>query len=256
MTAPVLRLPPPPPQQLATYRQQPTPVVVPWSVVEDQLAATWTPEAPHISLWGQTRSAGKSHLTRYGLTPLLTHDRVLVIDTKQGDATWDGWGKDITQLRKAMFRREGHKPRDGWYRLIAPRGVAKGRPAVAEAIERVFLEGEWVIVFDEGRSITDPRAPFLGLRAPVEEVLTMGGGRGIMAVHSTQAPRYCAGSAYTECAHMFCGRTSDTETQKRLREVGGYTRELDPVLMGLRRRQMLYLGDSGDTLYITQAPPK
>lgn len=258
MAATAPRLPPAPARRL---QLQPPPLpevrVVPWQVVAAQLDATWNPDAPHISIWGQTRVAGKSHLIRYGLTPLLTRDRVLVIDTKGGDATWAGWGQPITRLRPSMFRRENpDKPRSGWYHLIVPRGVAQGRPVAAEAMERVFTEGDWVIVFDEGRSITDPRPPFLGLKAPVEEILTMGGGRGIMAVHGTQAPRYCAGSAYSECAHSMTGRTTDTEVQKRLREIAGYRRELDPVIAALKRRQVLYLGDGGDSLYVSQAPPK
>lgn len=241
------------PRVVESYDREPVPQRVPWQVVADQLDNDWNPDAPHMSVWGQTRVAGKSHLIRHGLTPLLTGDRVLVIDCKGGDRTWAGWGKPISRLRRAMFRNEGHKPRDGWYHLIAPRGLP-GRDVVREALERVYTEREWVLILDEGGVITRPRPPFLNLQAPVDELLTNGGGRDIMVVHGSQAPRWCTGCAYSECAHSFIGRTKDTEVQKRLREIGGYTRTLDPVLQRLQRRNFLYLGDGGDTLYITQAP--
>lgn len=227
-----------------------------WEVAAETLEQTWGPDAPHFSVWGQTRVAGKSHFKRYGLMPLVPNDRVLVIDNKGGDPTWRGWGKDIGRLKKAMFRREGHKPRDGHYRLVLPRKTAEARAICAEALERCFTEGEWVIVLDEGRAITDPRAPNLNLRPAVDELFLRGGSRGLMLVHGSQAPRWCTSCAYSECAHSAIGRTRDAQVHQRLQETSGFTRELVPTLAALQRHEFLLISEGGDVLMITKAPPK
>jgi hypothetical protein len=200
----------------------------------------------------QTR-AGKSFLVRHGLLPLCKWDRVLIIDVKGNDRTLNGLGKPVREIpgrlhsMKQLLRDK--KPEDNWFRLITykgPKNVEQARDQVSEAFERVMREGDWVVIIDELRAITDPQSPGLHLKPYYEEFILRGGSNGVATVSCSQEPRWCPGSFYTQSNFFFFSRIEDDAAQKRLSEVGS-AKALMPHITSIARRWWLYMDNMNDT---------
>lgn len=219
-----------------------------WSVVRDRLNSSWTArEAPHISVMAQTR-AGKTYLATRGILPLCQMDRVCFVDVKGSDPTSSSWGKAVRQLPRpglrslrSLFR--GSEPREHWYRLVThshPSNTEKARDQVRRAFDQILAEGDWVIVFDELRAITDPASPGLHLKPYYEEFILRGGSKGIATVSLSQEPRWCPGAFYTQSNFYFFSRLEDEATHKRIAEVGS-TKQIIPHIQKVRRHHWLYM---------------
>ena len=230
----------------------------PWRRVAEYVNETWRPDsAPHHAIIAQTR-AGKSSLIRRGILPLVPHDRVLVLDSKGGkDQTWAGFGKTVKRFpsRLQLSTRDPDTPRSQWFRLVIPWNRDEAREVVNDALETVARQGDWVVVVDETRHITDPSAPGLGLRGPFENLLLRGGSHGVMVVMGTQAPRWVPSSFYDQAAFAWIGRVRDEQAHKRLLEIGGMSRDLLPTVRNVPRYSWLLNADGGDFLALTK-PPK
>jgi hypothetical protein len=226
---------------------------VSWDIVRARVNQFWEARtAPHISVMAQTR-AGKSYLMRYGLLPMCRWDRVLILDVKGRDQTLMGLGKPVQQLptrpqrMKSFFVRP--QPMDYWYRLVVHRGpqnIAAARIQVTTAFERVLREGDWVVVIDELRAVTDPQPPGLHLKPYYEEFILRGGSHGIATVSLSQEPRWNPGSFYTQSNFYFFSRLEDEAAQKRLSEVGSAKKML-PIIQKIPRRYWLYMDNMSDT---------
>ena len=226
-----------------------------WYAVRNRINMYWEArEAPHISIMGQTRS-GKSYLVRHGILPLCRWDRVLIIDVKGDDKTLTGLGHPVRKLpgfthgMKRLIRED--RPGDNWFRLITHDDFAAAREQVGEAFERVYHEGDWVVVIDELRAITDPRAPGLALKDHWERFILRGGSRGIATVNLSQEPRWCPGSFYTQSNFYLFSRLEDEAAHKRLSEIGS-AKGLLPHITTIPRRWWLYMDnmdDSGDRFW-------
>jgi hypothetical protein len=224
-----------------------------WPVVQSRVNQFWAArDAPHISIMAQTR-AGKSYLVRHGLLPLCKWDRVLIIDVKGNDRTLNGLGKPVREIpgrlhsMKQLLRDK--KPEDNWFRLITykgPKNVQQARDQVSEAFERVMHEGDWVVIIDELRAITDPQSPGLHLKPYYEEFILRGGSNGVATVSCSQEPRWCPGSFYTQSNFFFFSRIEDDAAQKRLSEVGS-AKALMPHITSIARRWWLYMDNMNDT---------
>lgn len=219
-----------------------------WPEVVRRIDRLWVPQqAPHHSIMGQTRS-GKSYLITRGLLPLVGRENVLTIDCKGGDETLLGYcGKPVkaipTRLRKLSNE---SRPKENWYHLIVADHRAQARDQVAEALERVYKEGDWVVVVDETRAVADPRSPGLGLQPLLDRMWLRGGGRGITVVAGTQAPRWVPSSFYDQCAFVWCSRIRDQHAHQRVMEIGSMTKDHIPVIARIRKRQWLYMDDEED----------
>lgn len=228
-----------------------------WDEVAAYVNAEWKPDSsPHHAIIAQTR-AGKSSLIRHGLLPLVPYDRVLVLDSKGGrDRSWSGWGRTVSRFPSSFKLRsvDPETPRAGWFRLVIPRTRAEGRPVVAEALDKVIQQGDWIVVVDETRHVTDAGDPGLGLRGPYEELVLRGGAHGVMVISGTQAPRWVPSSFYDGAAFAWFGRLRDQVIHKRILEVGGMSRELLPTVSTLPRFSWLLNADGGDYLAVVKAP--
>lgn len=224
-----------------------------WNVVRSRIHEYWDARsAPHISIMAKTR-AGKSYLIRHGILPLARYDRVLIIDVKHNDETLMGLGKPVTRMPtkmrswKSAIREE--EPEENWYRLLPPKGVrnaARARGIVGEAFERVMREGDWIVVIDELRAVTDPAHPGLHLKPFYEEFILRGGSNGIATISASQEPRWCPGCFYTQSNAMFFSRIEDQAAQKRLTEVGSQKQLMEHV-QSIQNRWWLYMDDYDET---------
>lgn len=220
-----------------------------WPVVQSRIAQFWQArEAPHISILAKTR-AGKSYLLTRGLLPLAQNERVLFIDFKGNDRTLSGYGKPVRQIPpKAMRLRsiiQKPSPEEYWYRLVihkGPQNVDAARAQVARALDRVFHEGDWVVLIDELRPITDPQPPCLKLKPYYEELILRGGSNGIASASASQEPRWLPGCFYTQANFYFFSRIEDQATQKRIAEVGS-VKALLPHIQAIPNRRWIYMDD-------------
>lgn len=217
---------------------------VPWATIRRRMQQTWTArDAPHHSIMGQTRS-GKSFLTRHGILSVCEYDRVLFIDGKGDDPTINGLGRVVRHYPSKLMRAQTQIQRDdmkraNWFRLVTDIDREKAKEQVDTALRRVIREGDWVVVFDEVRYITDARDPGLGLRSLWEAIILRGGSRGIAAISLTQEPRWVPSSFYTQPSFVWISRVEDEIAQKRIAEIGS-SRGLMQHLPTIRRRNWIY----------------
>lgn len=224
-----------------------------WGVIQARVGEHWVArDAPHISIMAQTRS-GKSFLVTRGLMPLCRNDRVLFVDVKGNDPTTRTWGRPVTQIPGRYFRSfrqiiRGPEPEEHWYRLVVHRGpqnVLKARDQVRRVFDQILDEGDWIIVLDELRAVTDPSSPGLHLKPYYEEFILRGGSRGIATISCSQEPRWCPGAFYTQSNFYFFSKIEDEATHKRLAEVGS-TKSMIPHIQSIPRRQFLYMDNMDD----------
>ena len=235
---------------------------VPWYEIRARMQRLWVVrENPHHSIMGQTGS-GKSYLTRHGILDVCQWDRVLIIDTKGDDPTLRGLGRVVSQyphkgIRATQQLRQDDEPRGNWYRLVTSAKWDKARDQVQEALTKVMEQGEWVVVIDELRVITDVRAPGLNLSPEWEAIVLRGRSRGIGLVNGTQEPRWVRGSFYTQSAFYWISRVEDEAAQKRIAEIGS-SRGLMTHLPTVKKRRWIYTDNLEDERYwaYTQVPAR
>jgi len=223
-----------------------------WDMVRGRLNRLWVARnAPHVSVMGQTRS-GKSYLVCHGILDLCRWDRVLIIDVKGDDPTLAGTGKPVrhipTVMRSIRQMMRDERPRQNWYRLVTYEDFEDAHCQVGEALERVFSEGDWVVVIDELRAIVDPRPPGINLKPQWERFMLRGGSKGIAMVNLTQEPRWVPGSFYTQPSFVWLSRVEDEASQKRIAEIGS-SRALLPHLSRIPKKEWLYMDNEESDRY-------
>jgi len=240
-----------------------TELVIPevsWPTIRSRLQRLWViRDAPHHSVMGQTRS-GKSYLMRHGILDVCRFDRVLIIDCKGDDTTLSGLGRVVNRFPSRLTRSARQLMSDkaayeNWFRLVISLDWSVARDQVGEALERVMEEGDWVVVIDELRVITDTRAPGLNLAPQWEAIILRGGGKGVGAVNLTQEPRWVRGSFYTQSSFYWFSRVEDEAAQKRIGEIGS-SRSLIDHMNRIPRRKWIYMDNLEDERFwgLTQVP--
>lgn len=217
-----------------------------WREVIGRVNRLWVPDlAPHHSIMGQNGS-GKSYLIVNGLLPLCEDDKMIFIDNKGDDPTTDGKAGRIVRSIPTKFSRHLHddgKKRSMWFHLKVYDDVNRARDQVLAALERVYSEGEWVVVLDETRALSDPRSPGLGIQPVLDRLWLRGRSRKISVIAATQAPRWVPTSFYDQCQFVWASRIRDERAQQRIMEIGSMTRAHIPHIAGVRKRRWLYLDD-------------
>lgn len=221
-----------------------------WSHIHERMDRLWVPEQNNtVSIIGLT-GAGKSYLMRHGLMPMLTWDKVLIIDVKGDDPTLRGLGKAVKHLptwqrtvQEALIRRE---PRDNWYRLVVHEDWATGRAQVRTALNRVWREKNWFVVIDELRGLVDTDPDIgLGLKGMWARMIMRGRSKGISTINMTQEPSWVPGLFYTQASFVFVGQVEDDRSHKRISEIGAH-RGMLPHLPTIRKRSWLYTDNLED----------
>lgn len=216
----------------------------------------WVPEnAPHHSIFGQN-GAGKSYLIVNGIMPLVADDKVLFIDSKGGDdpVINSAGMKRVRKLPREIHRAafDNGKPKQAWFQLVVSDEVATGRRQVAESLERVYDEGNWTVILDETRAISDPRSPGLGLQPLLDRLWLRGRSRRICVVAATQAPRWVPTSFYDQCQFAWCSRIRDERAHERIMEIGSMTRAHIPHIANIRKRRWLFMDDEEDETWLAE----
>lgn len=235
---------------------------VPWPQIRSRLLSLWRiDQSPHHSVIGLTGS-GKSYLCRYGILETCIWDRVLFIDGKGDDATIRGLGKVVNDfpnkaMRSAKQLMHDDSRRENWYRLVTSRDFARARQQVKHALESVMKEGNWIVVVDELRYITDTREPGLNLAPQWEAIMLRGRSRGVGLVNLTQEPRWVRGSFYTQPSFMWISRVEDEAAQKRISEIGS-SRALMEHLPLIPKKRFIYMDNLEDQRFwaYTQVPSR
>lgn len=229
---------------------------MPWDAVQSRVRRLWVAnEAPHHSVIGQTRS-GKTFLIVEGLLPLAEWDRVLIIDMKDGDDPALQIGKPVNRLPRKGYRavrdmvRE-NKPRQNWFRLIAHPDYRIANEQVGEALDLVYEAGDFVVVIDELRGLTDAKAPGINLAAPWERLMMRGGSRGICMINGTQEPRWVRHSFYTQPSFSWVSRVEDELSQKRIAEIGS-SRALLAHLAKIQKRNFIFMDNEDEDRFFAR----
>lgn len=221
-----------------------------WPVVRSRITRYWdVRDAPHHSVIGQTRS-GKSWLTTHGILETRLWDRVIIIDGKGNDSTLEGIGRVVNRFPSKLTRSrrklmEDDERRGNWFRIITSRNWDIARDQAQEVLERVMQEGDWIVVVDELRYLTDPRTPGLNLGPYWEQIVLRGGSAGVGLLNLTQEPRWVRGSFYTQSSFYWFSRVEDEAAQKRISEVGS-SRALLGHLERIPRRWFIYMDNLDD----------
>jgi hypothetical protein len=225
-----------------------------WDAVIRRVDKLWQPQyAPHHSLIGQN-GAGKSHLITYGLLPLCLYDNVAIFDNKGDDLVLSATGARPVRHLPNKFKRimDEDRGKDGWYRIVAYDEPNKAQDQIGRALERIYSEGNWVVVLDETRAISDPRSPGLGLQPLLDRLWLRGRSRNICVVAATQAPRWVPTSFYDQCQFVWTSRIRDERAHQRIMEIGSMTRAHIPHIAGIRKRRWIYMDDEEDETWVAE----
>lgn len=217
----------------------------PWKEVRARLERLWLPGVtPHQSLIAQT-GGGKSYLIANGILPLIEDENVLIIDVKGDDPTLAEVGKPVRKIPSRFGRSfydwisEG-KPREHWYRLEVSDDWTDARNQVGKALQTIYKEGKWTVVFDETRALTETRIPSLNLGPQVEQMWLRGRSRQVCVVAATQGPRWVPRSFYEQAQFHWIGAVEDTDSKKRLLEIGGFEKYHLDTLKDLPQYHYVY----------------
>lgn len=248
-----------PPAPSSRYRKpDPADISIPtrsWKSVLQRVDTLWKPQfAPHHSVVGQN-GAGKSHLIVHGLLPLCLDDKVLIIDNKGDDPVLMASGARPVRTIPAQMRRaftDNNRPREAWFRLAVWDDTERAKEQVGMALDRVYKEGNWIVVLDETRAISDPRSPGLGLQPLLDRLWLRGRSRNISLIASTQAPRWVPSSFYDQCQFVWCSRIRDERAHQRIMEIGSMTRAHIPHIAKIRKRRWLYMDDEDEDTWLAE----
>lgn len=226
-----------------------------WASVIRRVDVLWKPDlAPHHSILGQNGS-GKTHLIVHGLLPLCVDDKVCIIDNKGDDPVLRSSGaKSVRvlprELKRATF--DDGQPKSAWYRLAVSDDYNQAQDQVGNALRQMYKEGNWVVVLDETRAISDPRSPGLGLQPELDRLWLRGRSRNISVIASTQAPRWVPSSFYDQCQFVWCSRIRDERAHQRVMEIGSMTRAHIPHIARIRKRRWIYMDDEEEETWIAE----
>jgi len=209
--------------------------------------------APHHSILGQNGS-GKTHLIVYGLLPLCTKDNVCIFDSKGDDPVLMASGARGVRKIPPKWKRalDEDKEKDGWYRLNIYDNIPQAQDQVGRALDQIYDEGDWVVILDETRAISDPRSPGLGLQPLLDRLWLRGRSRNISLIAATQAPRWVPSSFYDQCQFVWCSRIRDDKAHQRIMEIGSMTRAHIPHIASVRKRRWLYMDDEDDETWMAE----
>jgi len=226
-----------------------------WASVIRRVDVLWKPEfAPHHSILGQNGS-GKTHLVVHGILPLCVDDKVCIIDNKGDDPVLRASGAKPVRALPGELKRvtfDDAKPKSAWYRLVVSDEPEHAKDQVGQALDKIYKEGNWIVVLDETRAISDPRSPGLGLQPELDRLWLRGRSRHISLIASTQAPRWVPSSFYDQCQFVWCSRIRDERAHQRIMEIGSMTRAHIPHIARVRKRRWLYMDDEEEETWIAE----
>jgi len=231
----------------------------------DAITSTVAPRVPWSDFlneieWEQGEHLGLVGPTGQGKTTLLMEllgrrDYIAIFATKP---------KDITM--EALVVSGGYVKMERWENIPAdkvPRRVIwpnarrldaaeKQRAVFQKAFDRIYAEGGWCTVVDEGFYV----AEILKLKQAMRTYWTQGRTLGISFVVATQRPAWVPLEMYDGCTHLFVWRTQEEAALRRLASLGGNaeTYVTRYLVTHLEKHQCLYINTRTGQMMRTRAP--
>ncbi len=245
---------------------------VPWEEFYAWLCDVWE-AGEHISIISPTGS-GKTHLIRYGLLPCWQRYPVMLLQFKPKDSALRGLGREIkhfpTRLDRLPYDTRGKDSKKWatdpeWFRLrlpgyrfstrAEPPSYRQARRIAGEAVDRSYFQGEWVLVIDEVRAISEHKQPALGLDAVLENAWQRGRSQPLTIIAATQQPANVPSSFYDQPWGVFIGKMLDAGRFERLAEIGGNTGAIKATLPSLQQDDFLFIHRPTGEMVVTTVPP-
>lgn len=221
---------------------------VPWDIFLDEYF-TWN-RSEHVGLIGPT-GQGKTTLM-FNLYPL--HPFTVVFGTKPRDESMDS------------FVQSGFMRLERWHSLDAmqhPRRVIWPQPrnlkemvplqkeVFQDAMEKIYAEGHWDLIIDEGYYIDEE----LGLGRMLRLMYTQVRAMGISLMLATQRPAWVPVEVYDQSTHLFFWRDNDGRNLSRIREVSViHSDAIREIVPHLETHQVLYLNTRTGKMARTRCP--
>lgn len=182
----------------------------------------WVP-GEHVAVIGDT-GTGKTYLLAKGLLRLRKY--VVVLKTKPDADDADKW-RGFKEIRRAKLMDNERYSRF----LLVPeyrRQAIEGY----EMLERVWRQGGWTVVIDEGWY-----AEKIGLKETIERALTQGRSKGISVVYGQQRPVTTSRFVISQATHVFTFRVEGRDA-KTIAE--STSPRILPVIETLTRHEFAY----------------
>lgn len=180
-------------------------------------------QGEHIALVGDTGS-GKTYLASR-LVRYRAYD--VVIQTKSDDIHFAGHRRIRSAAQMAV------NPNRSEARYILDPPYQRQGAEVSRAIERVWAEGGWTVVFDETWYLTQQ----LKLGRSLDRLLTQGRSLGLSVVCGMQRPAQISRFVLSQCTHLFAFASEGRDVQT-LAEA--FTPRLKEAMADLRPHEYVY----------------
>lgn len=219
------------------YNVPPTPFME-WGEFTDMFRGAWE-QGQHITMIGTTGS-GKTTLVEQFIG--LRH-YVAVFGVKGRDDTMERFVRDHGYTRVKTWTPELDDYLVLWPDIKGHKHTDKQRDEFARAMDSIYREGGWCVVFDEVSYLSDT----LRMDGQLKFLLQQGRSSGISIVAMTQRPAFIPLAFYDQATHLFVWRDNDLRNRQRIGELAGNARYVvESEVAQLRRREVLYLHkDSG-----------
>lgn len=218
---------------------------MPWEKLRKQFAREWQ-QGEHVAVIGPT-GVGKTTLISQ-IVPVRKY--VVVFVTKVHDSTFqrpfadferiESWPPKSYQNRVLLWPKAGKEIRET---------ITKQRDTFKKALDRIFLERNWCVVFDEQHYMCRT----LGLEPENAMFQHQGRSSGLSIVNGTQRPTWVPLITFSGSTHAFIWKNTFKKDADRLSDIGGIDkRDLEANMNTLDKHDFLYVNSRTGTVARSQ----